>query len=125
MTELQTVTRSVALPVVMTFSITSVVLALLGASVAPGEYHHFEHEAERQGGGGWPSFTESTKLVPFLGLVLAIPTFGFGLRLLRNPECRLATILWYCSAVILAHLLWLVVSFLSVYLLYVKFYHWL
>ena len=125
MAEPQTLARSAVLPVVVTLSVVSVVLALLVASIAPGEYHHFEHEAERHGSGGWPSFTENTKLVPFLGLVLAIPTVGFGIRLLRNPDCRPATLLWYCSVVIFAHLLWLVVSFLSVYLLYVKFYHWL
>ena len=125
MTEPQTVTRSVALPVVVTLSVTSVVLSLLVASMALGEYHHFEHEVERQGGGGWPAFTENTKLVPCLGLVLAFSSIGFGVRLLRNFECRLTTLLWYVGTVVMAHLLWLVVSFLSVYLLYVKFYHWL
>lgn len=124
MAEPQSISRSAVLPVVVTLSLASVVLALLVASVAHAEFHHFEHEAERKGG-SWPAFTENTKAVPFLGLVLVLPTVGFGVHLLRNPECRLTTLLWYGAPVIVAHLLWLVVSFLSVYVLYVKFYHWL
>lgn len=124
MAEPQTISRAAVLPVVATLSIASAVLALLVAIIAPGEFHHFEHEAERKGG-SWPAFTENTKAVPFLGLVLVLPTVGFGAHLLRNSECPLTTLLWYGSIVIVAHLLWLVVSFLSVYILYVKFYHWL
>lgn len=124
MAESQTVTRSAVTPIVITLSLASAVLALLVAGVAHAEFHHFEHEAERKGS-SWPAFTENTKAVPFLGLVLVLPTVGFGVHLLRNSECRLTTLLWYGSTVIVAHLLWLVVSFLSAYLLYVKFYHWL
>lgn len=122
MAEPQSISRSAALPVVVTLSIASVVLALSVASVADSEYCHFEGEALEKGV-GWPSFSENTIAVPFLGLLLVFPTIGFGVRLLRNSECRLATLLWYGSAAIVAHLLWLTVSFLSVYLLYVKFNH--
>ena len=122
MAEPQTITHSAALPVVVTLSIASVVLTLLVASVASSEYSHFEGQSQEKGD-GWPSFSENTKVVPFLGLLLVFPTIGFGFRLFRNSECHLATLLWYGSAVIVAHLLWLAVSVVSIYVLYVRFYH--
>ncbi|MEQ2009877.1 MAG: hypothetical protein ABMA26_24085 [Limisphaerales bacterium] len=120
MAEQQTVTRRAVMPVVVTLSITSAVLALLVAICAQVEFERFESKAEY-----WPSLTVNTKAVPFLGVVLVLLTFGFGTQLVRNTECRLTTLLWYCSAVILAHLLWLAVSFVSVYILYFKFFQWL
>jgi hypothetical protein len=122
MAEPQSISRSAVMPVVVTLSIASVVLALLVASVADSEYSHFEGEAQEKGD-VWPSFSKSTKSVPFLGLLLVFSTIGFGVRLLRNSECRLATLLWYGSVAIIAHLLWLTVSFVSVYVLYLRFYH--
>ena len=80
------------MPVVMMLSLASVVLALLVASVAHAEFHHFEHEAGREGG-SWPAFSENAKAVPFLGVVLVLSAVGFGVRLLRNSECRLTALL--------------------------------
>jgi len=121
--EPQIITRSAVLPVVVTLSIASVVLALLVASVADSEYSHFEGQAQEKGD-VWPSFSKNTKAVPFLGLLLLSPTIGFGVRLLRNSTCQLTALLWYGSAVIVGHLLWLAVSIVSVYVLYLRFYHW-
>lgn len=108
----------------VTLSVASVVLAVLVASVAQAEFHHFEHEAQAKGS-VWPSFSESTKAVPLLGFGLAIVTVGYGVQLIRRPECTLERLLWFGAVALLTHLLWLAVSFTSIYLLHMKFYHWL
>ncbi len=118
------VPRRVAVPIVATLMLVTLVTCLICWLVASSEFHHFEQVIEKAKT-GFPSFCESFRRVEFLNLVIPLAILSWAGRLLRAENCSLKQLVWFACGSILTVFLWATVSFVAVYLLHLKFYRFM
>lgn len=91
--------------------------------VADGEFHHFEQVIQKETV-GLPALSEDYRRFQFVGWLIPVGVLVWGLGLFPKEGCPQGRLVWFICSTVLAVFLWVMVTFLAVYLMHLKFYRY-
>ena len=107
------VSRNVALPIMLTLTFASLLIAALTLFLAVSEFHQFDH-LDRE----VPGFVGAFRSGYGAAWLLPVLSGGTGVCLLRRPECGVALFTWAVSVITIIICAWAAFAFMALYILH-------
>ena len=119
-----TIARRLAVPILASMVLISIVTGFVCWQVASAEFHHFEQVIQKEKS-EFPSFCVDYQHATVLNLLIPLGIAVWAGRLVGEAHCSVRQLIWFVCASVVAVFLWSVASFLAVYLLHLKFYRYM
>ncbi|MCX6899372.1 MAG: hypothetical protein NT105_11800 [Verrucomicrobia bacterium] len=116
------ISRQAVIPITLTITGVSILLAFITYFVGVADYHHYHH-LSTQARVPLPAFSAAFESVLPWAWGLPLVAGGFGFALARRTECRVSTLAWYCCGLTILASGWAASTFLALHLMYVCFHH--